>query len=168
MTHMNYRITPIEERHIEGFRAAVDSVARERVYLAFLEAPPVKAAREFVLENIREGHPQFVALVDEKVVGWCDITSLHRHVLAHSRALGMGVLAEYRGHGIGKALIHTTLERAKSIGLTRVELTVREANKRAFALYEKMGFVVEGVKRNAVRVDGKYENLICMGLLLEG
>jgi RimJ/RimL family protein N-acetyltransferase len=163
---MNYRVTPIEERYIEGFRAAVDSVARERVYLAFLEAPPLKAATEFVLDNIREGHPQFVALVDETVVGWCDITSLHRPVFAHSGVLGMGVVAEYRGHGIGKALIGATLERAKAIGLTRVELTVRDQNRRAFALYERMGFVVEGVKKNAVRVDGKYEDLICMGLLL--
>jgi RimJ/RimL family protein N-acetyltransferase len=163
---MNYRVTPIEERHIEGFRAAVDSVAHERAYLAFLEAPPLKATTEFVLENLRAGHPQFVALVDETVVGWCDITSLHRPVFAHSGVLGMGVVAEYRGHGIGKALIRATLDRAKSIGLTRVELTVREPNKRAFALYEKMGFVVEGVKKNAVRVDGRYENLIAMGLLL--
>jgi RimJ/RimL family protein N-acetyltransferase len=164
---MNYRVTPIEERYIEGFRAAVDSVARERVYLAFLEAPPLKATTEFVLENIRGGHPQFVALVDEIVVGWCDITSLHRPVFAHSGVLGMGLVAEYRAQGIGTALISAALERAKSIGLTRVELTVREHNKRAFALYEKMGFVVEGVKRNAVRVDGRYENLICMGLLLQ-
>jgi len=163
---MNYRVTPIEERYIEGFRAAVDSVARERVYLAFLEAPSLNATREFVLENIRQGHPQFVALVDDTLVGWCDITSLHRPVFAHSGVLGMGVVAEYRGHGIGKALIRATLDRAKSIGLTRVELTVRESNQRAFALYRKTGFVVEGVKKNAVRVDGKYENLISMGMLL--
>ena len=163
---MDYTIAPIEERHIESFRAAVDSVARERMYLAFLEAPPLKMTTEFVLENIREGHPQFVALVGEKVVGWCDISSLHRPVFAHSGVLGMGVLADYRGQGIGKALIRAVLDRAKSIGLTRVELTVRAPNKRAFALYEKMGFVVEGVKKNAVRVDGRYEDMICMGLLI--
>ena len=34
-------------------------------------------------------------------------------------------------------------------------------------LYEKMGFVVEGVKRRGVRVDGHYEDLICMGVLIE-
>ena len=53
---------------------------------------------------------------------------------------------------IGKALIRATLDRAKSIGLTRVELTVREPSKRAFALCEKMGFVAVEAKRNAVRV----------------
>ena len=67
---MKYRIAPIEERYIESYRAAVDSVARERVYLAFLEAPPLESTVEFVRENIRGGRPQFVALIDGGVVGW--------------------------------------------------------------------------------------------------
>ena len=43
---------------------------------------------------------------------------------------------------------------------------LRENNVRAIALYEKFGFVHEGVKRNAVRVDGAYENVIVMALLI--
>jgi RimJ/RimL family protein N-acetyltransferase len=42
---------------------------------------------------------------------------------------------------------------------------VREHNLRAMKLYEKMGFVVEGVKRCGVCLDGKFEDLICMALL---
>jgi hypothetical protein len=34
-------------------------------------------------------------------------------------------------------------------------------------LYQRFGFVHEGVQRKAIRMDGKYENLICMGLLLD-
>jgi RimJ/RimL family protein N-acetyltransferase len=34
-------------------------------------------------------------------------------------------------------------------------------------LYERFGFVREGVQRNAIRLDGEYEDLICMALLLE-
>jgi hypothetical protein len=33
---------PIAEAHISGFRAALDSVARELRFLAFLEAPPLE------------------------------------------------------------------------------------------------------------------------------
>ena len=163
---MKYRIAPIEERYIESYRAAVDSVARERVYLAFLEAPPLESTVEFVRENIRDGHPQFVALIDDGVVGWCDITSLHRPVFAHSGVLGLGVVNAYRGQGIGKALLRATLDRARAIGLTRVELKVRQHNTPAFELYRKMGFAVEGVKKNAARVDGRYEDLICMAQLI--
>lgn len=165
MSH--YQIIPITEDHIEGFRAAVDSVAREHQYLAFLEGPPLKMVRSFVLDNIQGNWPHYVALVDGKVVGWCDITSLHRHAFAHSGSLGIGVLAPYRGQGIGVALIRAALNKAKAIGLTRIELTVRETNQRAIALYENEGFLIEGLHRNAVRIENKYENQISMALLYE-
>jgi hypothetical protein len=47
-----YQIVLIAEKHISGFRAAVAVVARERKYLAFLEAPPLEDATRFVLDNI--------------------------------------------------------------------------------------------------------------------
>jgi RimJ/RimL family protein N-acetyltransferase len=61
-----------------------------------------------------------------------------------------------------------TIERELSAGLNRIELTVRAPNKGVLALYEKFGFVLEGVQRNAIRADGRYEDLLCMGLLLTG
>ena len=39
---LTYHIVPIAEAHIAGFRDAVDVVARESKYLAFLEAPPLE------------------------------------------------------------------------------------------------------------------------------
>jgi len=164
---IDYQILPISEGHIEGFCSAVDSVAKEHEYLAFLEGPPLEMSRAFVLENLHGDWPHFIAIHDNRVIGWCDITSLHRDVYAHVGSLGIGVLASYRGHGIGKALIQSALEKAKSRGLTRVELTVREKNYSAIRLYEKFGFVKEGLHRNAIRVCNKYENQISMALLYE-
>jgi ribosomal protein S18 acetylase RimI-like enzyme len=57
----------------------------------------------------------------------------------------MGVLSEFQGQGVGKALIVAAIEKAKEIGLTRIELVVREENARAIALYKHVGFVVEGL-----------------------
>lgn len=164
---MNFRIVPIAEEHIEGFRAVLDSVAKERRYLAFLEAPPLEDSRAFVRRNIQKGYPQCVALVEERVIGWCDILPIDRPTMAHTGILGVAILAEFRGRGIGTALIRAALERARTAGLTRIELTAREPNRRLVPFYEKFGFVIEGLKRDAVRVDGKYENLISMGLLLD-
>lgn len=161
----NISIIPITEHYIEGFRSAVDSVAREKKYLAFLEAPSLEISRAFVLENIRDNWPHFVALDRDKVIGWCDITSLHRDIYSHVGVLGIGVISEYRGKGIGKSLIYKAIENAKSIGLTRIELTVREKNEPAIVLYEKIGFIKEGFHKNAVRIDNKYENHISMALL---
>ena len=42
---MTIDIVPIREDLIDSFHAALDVVCRERVYLAFLEAPPIEATR---------------------------------------------------------------------------------------------------------------------------
>jgi ribosomal protein S18 acetylase RimI-like enzyme len=162
-----FHVVPISEEHIEGFRTSLDSVARERRYLTFLAAPSLEDTRRFVRRNIREGYLQYVALVEEKVVGWCDALPIDRPTRAHTGVLGIGVLAEYRRRGIGTALIREILNNARASGLTRIELSVRQGNGSVVALYERFGFVHEGVQRNAIRLDGKYENLICMALLLE-
>ncbi|MET4388709.1 ribosomal protein S18 acetylase RimI-like enzyme [Bradyrhizobium sp. F1.4.3] len=158
-------IIAISETHIESFHRALDTVARERRYLAFLEAPPLEAARVFVLDMIARGHPQFVALSGGEVVGWCDVRRHPRPIYAHAGILGMGLLPPFRGQGIGTRLIRTALAAAQATGITRVELTVRETNRNAIALYERVGFAVEGLSRNAVKVDCVYENVIQMAVL---
>jgi ribosomal protein S18 acetylase RimI-like enzyme len=158
-------IVPIAADHIESFHRALDFVARERRYLAFLEAPPLEATRAFVLDMIKHGQPQWVALSAGEVVGWCDVTPKTRPIYAHGGVLGIALLPPFRGQRIGKRLILRTLEAARAFGLSRVELTVRENNASAIALYKRVGFDVEGLQRRAVRVDGVYEDVVCMALL---
>jgi ribosomal protein S18 acetylase RimI-like enzyme len=158
-------IVPIAEGHIEGFHRALDIVARERRYLAFLEAPPIEATRAFVLDNLKRGHPQFVAISAGEVVGWCDVTPMSRPSQAHRGVFGVGLLQQFRGQGIGTRLIQSALAAARAFGLHRVELTVREHNTGAIELYRKEGFEIEGLQRDAVLVDGVYENVVCMAVV---
>lgn len=162
---MTYRVVPIADHHIDGFHAVFDSVAREHLYLAFLEAPPLETTRAFVLTNIRENHPQFVAEVSDAVVGWCDIIRGDRPVFRHCGFLGIGLLAQYRGLGIGRALMTATIETAFSRGITRIELTVRADNIRAISLYESLGFVTEGHLRHHMLVDGQFHDSLVMSLI---
>lgn len=115
---MQYQILPIEAKHIEGFWQALDKVAKEREYLAFLEAPAIEKTTTYVLEQIEKNAPHFIAMVNGSVVGWCDISPSDRPVYAHTGVLGMGVIVEYRGHGIGNALMQATLDKAQTKGLT--------------------------------------------------
>jgi RimJ/RimL family protein N-acetyltransferase len=158
-------VVPIEERHIDGFHRTLDYVARERRYLAFLEGPPIESTRAFVIENIKRGHPQYVAVATGEVIGWCDIIPKGRPIHAHGGVLGMGLLPQFRGQGIGTNLIRSTLAAARTIGFHRVELTVRENNNGAIELYKKVGFKIEGLHRDAVLVDGAYENVVSMAVL---
>ncbi len=159
-------IVPIAEGHIESFHKTLDVVARERRYLAFLEAPPIESTRAFILNHIKQGYPQFVAISEGEVVGWCDVTPKSRPIYAHCGVLGMGLLPRFRGQGLGTRLITRTLKAARACGLSRVELSVRQDNTNAIALYKRVGFVTEGLQRNAVQVDGGYENVVEMAILL--
>ncbi|GLH75468.1 acetyltransferase [Bradyrhizobium sp. SSBR45G] len=166
---MSHEIRSITESDIAAFRAVLDSVARERRFLSFLEAASLDEIRAFVLNNIENGQPQFVVVDDGRIVGWCDIlTNTRRTIYAHCGTLGMGLLPPWRGRGIGRTLIRQTMDAALAGGLTRIELTVREANQNAIALYKSVGFQAEGLHRNAVRIDGRYENVISMAFLADG
>jgi ribosomal protein S18 acetylase RimI-like enzyme len=151
---MNWQVVPIERRHIAGFREVLDGVARERRYLAFLEAPPLARMRRFVLDGLSCGIAQYVAVDGERVVGWCDVVPKSHETLRHSGTLGMGVAASHRGIGVGTALLRATLEGAFARGLTRVELVVRTDNEPAIELYRRHGFELEGRLRRYIVVDG--------------
>ena len=161
-------IVPIRQEHIESFHQTLDFVARERLYLSFLEAPPLESTRAFILDNIRNGYPQLVAVTSGgEVVGWCDVTGRPGPLYAHAGVLGMGLLPAFRRQGIGKQLIQRALAAAQDFGFRRVELAVRANNLNAIELYKRVGFRVEGVQRDAIQLDGSYENLILMGLLFD-
>jgi hypothetical protein len=97
---MNIVIAPMTESHASGFRACLDIVAREKKYLAQIEAPPLERVEAFVRDSLASGYVQFVALDlgrGDFVVGWADILAAWPHAMSHRGSLGMGILPEYRG-----------------------------------------------------------------------
>lgn len=162
---MTVEILPIERRHIGGFRNLLDEVARERRWLALLEAPPLDRVRRVVLARLRDGGMQFVAVDADRVVGWCDVTPKTHETVRHSGSLGMGLAHSHRGRGLGSALLATTLDAAFSRGLTRIDLTVREDNTAAIALYTRHAFEHEGRLRRYMIVDGQAYDALQMARL---
>ena len=165
-TMTSYRIVPMNENHIGGFHAAIDVISREKKYFDILMAPPLENIRRNVLANIELGHPQFVALNAETVVGWCSILPFSNPSMSHRGGLWIGILPEHRGKGLGSELLKRTIDAAATFGMTRVELTVREGNAKAITLYKKHGFEIEGFHRNSLRLDGTYYNVWSMARLL--
>ncbi len=71
-----------------------------------------------------------------------------------------------RGRGLGTEAARLILGHGfEVIGLHRIDLGVYAFNPRAQRVYEKVGFVVEGVKREAFRFDGAYVDEIWMSIL---
>jgi ribosomal protein S18 acetylase RimI-like enzyme len=165
-TSKHIQIAPMAEEFVPSYHKCLDAIARERRYLAFVQAPPLESSREFVLTNIANGAPAFVALRGDEVVGWCDITPTSLVGFTHCGRLGMGIRKDLRRRGIGRRLIQRTLSEAQERGLERIELEVLASNTPAIKLYEKMGFVLEGVKKKARNLDGAYDDLVQMALFI--
>jgi RimJ/RimL family protein N-acetyltransferase len=164
----NIRILPTTDEHVEGFSRAVDAVARERRWIGLVEGPPVEASRVFVAQLLEGGGVHRVAVdADGRVVGWCDIDRRGMEGFRHVGRLGIGMLAEVRGRGLGRRLMQEAIEAAGRQGMERIELEVFASNRRAIALYESLGFVHEGLKRHARKLDGVYDDDVLMALLLE-
>ena len=81
--------------------------------------------------------------------------------------IGMMVAADWRGRGVGTALVAASIDWARARGLHKLTLSVFPHNDAAIALYRKFGFVEEGRRsRHIRRSNGDLWDLIDMGLLL--
>ena len=159
---MDVVVRKIELGDARGFCSALSSVAQERKYILTIEPPPFERSEAFVLENVENDHAQYVALHSERVVGWADIIPLKHPKMTHVGVLGMGILADYRGKGIGGQLLSKTVEHAWASGLKRLELEVFADNEPAIRLYKKHGYIQEGLKRYARFIDGQYQDIVVM------
>jgi RimJ/RimL family protein N-acetyltransferase len=81
--------------------------------------------------------------------------------------IGMLVAADWRGRGVGRALVAASIEWARARGLHKLTLSVFPHNEAAIALYRKFGFVQEGRRvKHIRRASGELWDVIDMGLLL--
>ena len=156
------------ECYIESFNRAVDAVARERRYIAFVEGPTLSQTAAFV-RHVLDGNgvQQLAVATGNVVVGWCDIVWNQQEGFRHVGRLGMALLSQYRGRGLGRRLAHVTLQAARESGIERVELDVFTSNTPAISLYKSLGFVEEGIKRHARKLDGRYDDNLFMALLFD-
>jgi RimJ/RimL family protein N-acetyltransferase len=142
------------------------AVAAERQYI--LTEPPIdrELRRQRFLETIQaEDACVFVADTGGEVVG--ELTVFRRPSTGPA-TIGMGVLAPWRGQGVGTALMHACVEWAREVGVHKLSLEVFPWNEAAIGLYRKFGFVEEGrLRKQYRRQSGELWDVLVMGLPLE-
>ena len=153
---MDIEIRQIRLSDADSYRECLDSVAKERRYLAQIEALPIDQIRDFVSNAVATDAAQYVATTQGNIVGWCDIFGHWAYALAHVGTLGMGIQPAYRRQGLGRRLIEMTLNHALRMGIYRVTLEARLDNIGAIRLYEKVGFKLEATTKAALRFDGAF------------
>ena len=83
--------------------------------------------------------------------------------LSHAATFFLYIEPGYWGRGIGTEAIRFLESEAQNRGYHRMECMVAATNPGAIRLYERLGYVREGAKRQAFRIDDGYKDLIIMG-----
>jgi len=110
-------------------------------------------------------HIILVAEMNSKIVGLLDFSNGHRQRIAHTGEFGMSVEKYARDQGVGSLLLKVLIEWAtQNKTIEKIGLNVHSNNERAIALYKKMGFEIEGIRKRDLKYgDGQYVDTIVMG-----
>jgi len=131
-----------------------------------LPCPSVELWEQRIIDYPSVGHIGFVAELDGLVVG--NITLFTQKIvrLRHVVSFGITVDSHFSRRGIARQLINFGLDYAFNwLAAQRVELSVFADNQPAIALYQHLGFVVEGTQRQAALKNGRYQDTIMMSKL---
>lgn len=85
----------------------------------------------------------------------------------HVGGIGIAIKNGFRDVGIGTEMMKALIDQAQKWGLKVLTLRVFASNRRAFHLYEKVGFVQTGIIPRKLFRDGEYIDEIIMTKLLE-
>jgi RimJ/RimL family protein N-acetyltransferase len=85
----------------------------------------------------------------------------------HNLYLVIGIRAAHAGRGLGSQLFAVMEAWARQRAIHRLHLTVMIHNERALALYQRVGFVIEGRHTHAIRLNDTYIDEYSMAKLLE-
>ncbi len=113
-----------------------------------------------------EEHAELLAVAGGEVIGSLGISREAHPVNSHVASLGMMVAPEWRGRGVGSALLAEAIRWARDVGVEKVALSVFPDNEAARALYRKFGFVEEGRLTGHSKKSIGYRDEIVMGLWL--
>ena len=101
--------------------------------------------RESFLEMISNKNACYlVGIINGDVVASCGL----RNIVGDGEITNVVTAANMRGKGIGRKMLLKLMERGIQMGVEAFTLEVRKSNETAIHLYEELGFVSEGVRKN--------------------
>jgi len=133
---------------------------------SFIFPQTIELCQRFISEQSSNKMITLGILYKERLVGYIGISRLdwinrsgeYFILIGDKKSWGKSI-----GFFASKYIIKYGFE---SLGLNRIDLTVSNLNKYAISLYKKLGFVEEGIKKEACFRDGEYHDKVLMALLL--
>jgi len=165
---IEYTIRQARQEDITGLVGVMRSVVEDGSYVIAESIADLIDHEEVLLRhNELESRMFFVASVENEVVGWVNLNHPEIEKLSHTAELTVGVLEEYRQHGIGSHLLQRGLEWANSRGYEKIYNSVPSTNEGAIAFLEVHDWHEEARRDDHYKMNGDYVDEVMMEIDLD-
>jgi len=161
-------IRPAQTGDAEAMVAYMTALTGEGLDTISARIPPtLEDERDWILRSrLSERFVILIATHEDAIVGMLDLSAGERPDDRHAGRFGMSVAKAWRRRGVGRRLLSAAIDEAKGWpGFCRIELECAPWNIPAVALYESLGFVLEGQRRKALNLRGRPEDMLLMALV---
>lgn len=149
----------------------LNEVAGETVNLSFGEGEYRKTVEEeeaFIQSHLEAENQLFIVVEDQgRIIGQITVSSTYKAKMRHIGVIGISIRKEYWRQGIGRRLMEKAIAWAKeSQVILKLNLNVLVSNTAAVALYQDVGFEIEGRLRRDMYLNGEFTDAYQMGMLI--
>jgi ribosomal protein S18 acetylase RimI-like enzyme len=149
-------IRPFVSLDRASLEETIDVVCAEGRWMSTPHLQPTPAWVHALEKTACPSHLLLVAEDARHIAGWCRLfpsSECNGHV--NAAELGIGLLPEYRGRGLGRAFVNHALNWAAAAGIEHITLITRADNSRALRLFRRFAFTVTNES-----ADGRVE-MVC-------
>jgi len=163
-------VRPIEIEDAKAYRELFSRLNQEtifRLYEAGEKNITIEEQEEEISRILQNKDSLLLVAVDNgALVGYLAAFGKSARRIKHIVTISIAILQSHVGIGVGTKLFNELEKWAKENNKHRLELTVMDNNPAGQALYKKVGFEVEGIKRDSLYIAGAYINDIYMSKLI--
>ena len=161
---MDIKIRHAEKEDIASIKAIYE---QPHAIEGTLQLPyPSVSIWESRFEKWGDNLQNFIAVIDEKVVGQLGLQPFTGQRRKHAATFGMAVCSSVLGQGVAKALLNAAIDSCDNwLNISRIELQVFVDNESAIGLYKSCGFEIEGTNKKFAYKAGKFVDAYTMARL---
>lgn len=165
-----YHIRQVRIEDAQQLIELVNTIAGESENLTFTSGEftlSLEQERSYLQQIIDHDGIYLVAEAEGQIIGLATCQESSRSRTAHRGELSICIRRSWWHRGVGSTLMERLLEQASQKGLRKIDLEVREDNVHALRLYEKFGFLREGIHRRMFCDGDRFVDGLYMGRFLD-
>lgn len=155
-------LRPVLKEDAEQIINAVEQIINSGAYIQKESPRSVKEEENFIKRMKELDNMYIAAVINDKIVGIARVIRGELEMKRHTGLFRTWLVNSAQGRGIGSKMMTYTMKWCQIHQLHKLCLTVFASNDSAHKLYERYGFIQEGVQKEQVKINGNYDDEIFM------